>query len=145
MVRVGDKVIVNIDHAGIINQEMTVISLGNADYYEYMGDHIIVEDDKGITAVARMGEFIPVPSKPKAIKKYNWIALKSPDKGTQRIFYQVLDVFENGLTFTDDNGNVRTYPIEDVEEVNMEDMIHYMNDLQLQIETLRNEINNLKE
>lgn len=150
MLKKGDKVIVTHERLEIYNREMTVkIPHHVLEYSDFIGsDHIVVEDEEGNTLVVTSDQYrlkdslasfdnINSGDNFNNIKPTDWIKLKKKDNGSQKLFYAVINSYDNGVTYIDDFGNKIGIPINFVEKVDISDAFSYINDLDNQMHILQ--------
>lgn len=144
MTNVGDVVLVNSEHLGMYDVELEVVSLGDPNYLEFVGEHIIVKDENGNTFVARKGEYKPLSlskdesnNNPEGIGLGDLIIPKERTNGTQKLFYYVIEKHEDGISYYNDENFRITTSFDKVEKARNEDVLMYIGELQNQIQTLR--------
>lgn len=140
MFQKGDKVLVTKPEWNFVDVLLTVEEPVITDEYllGYFGDnHIIVKDKKGHPLVVHKNDCRLVSDNMRGddldkvtnFQNADIITLKKYDNGTRKLFYQIIDVHENSVSFFDDHGYRRTLSKNDVEKVEIKDWFKYINEL----------------
>lgn len=152
MVRNGDRVIISKPEWNLFEVEMEVVEAVPTDEFQiaYFGqDHIIVKDKHGNLLAVKEGDYRLVEDEEATIVKENvkpkltgLIIPNKRDRGTQRLFYSIVETHSNGVSFYDDLDNRRTYGYDKITLVDKDNCFDYLVDLSNQVYELRRLITN---
>ena len=149
MVKRGDAVVVNKPEFNMKNVECKILDTMIDDPHarQYYGEDCIIVEYKGNQIAVAKDEYKPVSkSKPSfdnvnetksEIEKFSIFTLKNKEKGSKKLFYQVVDRHDNGISYINDYGYKVSLPYDKIKPVDLDNWFEYIDFLQHELFSLK--------